>query len=303
VFVQTAGLSKHYGPITALEDCSFSVEAGEILGLLGPNGAGKTTLIRLLLGYLQPTAGRGSIGGFDCYRESLQVRQLTAYLPGEACLFRTMRARGVLEFFAGIRQGSDLRRYLATAERLDLDLTRRVSQMSTGMRQKLALAATMAAETPLVILDEPTANLDPTVRGEVIAMVLEAKRAGRAVLFSSHVLSEVEEACDRVVILRSGQLVHTQPMAALRRSHRIRLTLRGALEDPPAELASQLTISRQGDRQVTLESADDLAELLAWLARQPLQEVQIEPMGLRGIYDRFHAPASPSAGHFVTDLA
>lgn len=266
---------------------------GEILGLLGPNGAGKTTLIRLLLGFLKPTHGQASIGGFDCHRESLQVRRITAYLPGEARLFRTMRALGVLEFFANTREGSDWRNYLSVAERLELDLTRRVSQMSTGMRQKLALAATLAANTPLVILDEPTANLDPTVRGAVVAMVLEAKQAGRTIMFSSHVLSEVEEACDRVVILREGTLVHTQNIAELRRTHRIRVTLRGPLNEPPADLATQVSLERHSEREVTIESTNELAGLLAWLAHQPLEEVQIEPIGLRAIYDRFHGTIIP----------
>ncbi len=294
MFVVAESLSKHYRQVAALEDCSLSVEQGEILGLLGPNGAGKTTLIRLLLGFLKPTTGRAMIGGFDCHRESLQVRRLTAYLPGEARLFRTMRARDVLEFFAGTRQGSDLRQYLSVAERLELDLTRRVAQMSTGMRQKLALAATLAAETPLVILDEPTANLDPTVRGAVIAMVLEAKRAGRTVMFSSHVLSEVEEACDRVMILRSGRLVHTQGMAELRRRHRIRVVLRGPLDEPPTDLAAQVSLERHSDLLVTIETSNELAGLLAWLSRQPLEEVCIEPIGLRAVYDRFHGlPSRP----------
>jgi ABC-2 type transport system ATP-binding protein len=154
------------------------------------------------------------------------------------------------------------------------------------------LAATLAAETPLVILDEPTANLDPTVRSEVIAIVQDAKQAGRTVMFSSHVMSEVEEVCDRVMILRSGQLVHTQCMAELRRKHRILVTLRGPLHDPPAELTSHVHLDRHSDSLVTIETASELAGLLAgllaWLARQPIEEIRIEPIGLRSIYDRFH---------------
>lgn len=292
LLVIAESLSKHYGPIAALQNCSLQVDEGEILGLLGPNGAGKTTLIRLLLGFLAPTSGRARIGEFDCHKQSLEVRKITAYLPGEARLFRTMRAREILEFFANTRQGSDWHNYLSVSERLELDLSRRVSQMSTGMRQKLALAATLAANTRLVILDEPTANLDPTVRGAVIAMVLEAKRAGRTVMFSSHVLSEVEEACDRVVILKQGSLVHNQNISDLRRTHRIRVTLHGPLDQPPPDLAAQVRLEKHNDRQITIESSNELAGLLAWLARQPLEEVQIEPVGLRAIYDRFHGKAS-----------
>src|SRR4029079_11237060 len=131
-----------------------------------------------------------------------------AYLPGEARLFRRMRGRDILEFFARVRPDGDPRRAMAIAERLDLDLSRQIALMSTGMRQKTALAAVLSVAAPVLILDEPTSSLDPTARSEALAMVREAKASGTTILFSSHVLSEVEEACDRVAILRRGELVH-----------------------------------------------------------------------------------------------
>lgn len=288
MFIQTHSLTKRYGSVAALLDCSLSVERGDVFGLLGPNGAGKTTLLRLLLGFLRPTAGRAAISGLDCHHESVRVRKITSYLPGEARLFRGMRGRQVLDFFADIRPGNDRRRFHQLAKRLDLDLTRRVAFMSTGMRQKLALAATLGAETPLVILDEPTANLDPTVRAEVIRMVGEAKQAGRTVVFSSHVLSEVEEACDHVVILRGGKLVHRQAMVELRKRHRIRAALGEELPETPAAFRDELSIRRNGDGEVVIETPLELAPLLGWLSTLPLTEVKIEPVGLRAVYERFH---------------
>lgn len=286
--VETRQLTKRYGPLAALDDCSLSVERGEVFGLLGPNGAGKTTLIRLLLGYLTPTSGRAWIDGHDCVAESVAVRGVTAYLPGDACLFANMRGRDVLQFFADVRPGGDVLRSQRLAERLELDLTRRVSYMSTGMRQKLALAATLAAQTDLVILDEPTANLDPNVRSEVIALVLEARQAGRTVMFSSHVMSEVEEACDRVVILRRGRLVHTQAMSELKQQHRIRARLLGAWSPPPLDLSEAVQIHHGDDGELTVETPGSLAPLLSWLATLPLDDLRIEPLGLRAVYDRFH---------------
>ena len=191
---------------TALDDFSFGVRAGEVVGLLGPNGAGKTTLLRLLMGYLRPTSGTAAIDGLDCYRQSFEVHRRVSYLPGEARLFRTMRGRDVIDFFTAVRRdGSRARAVALAGDRFGLDLSRPVSTMSTGMRQKLALAVTLAVDTPLVILDEPTSNLDPTVRADVAALVVEAKQAGRTVIFSSHVISEVEQVCDRAVILRQGR--------------------------------------------------------------------------------------------------
>jgi ABC-2 type transport system ATP-binding protein len=288
MLVTTAGLTKQYGRVVALESCTLTVCPGEIFGLLGPNGAGKTTLLRLLLGYLHPSAGWARIDGLDCYHQSLAVRQRVAYLPGEARLFRQMRGRDLLRFFASMRGGGSWQRSMRLAERLELDVSRRVSFMSTGMRQKLALAATLAADTRLVILDEPTSNLDPTVRGTVLQLVQEARQRGQTIMFSSHVLSEVEQACDRVVILRSGKLVHTQVMTELRRRHRIQARLRGALPPPPAALADQLTIRMESDDRVTIETPGDLSTMFGWLSELPLEEVRIEPVGLRSVYDQFH---------------
>ncbi len=293
MLVITDKLTKIYGPVTALDACSLRVNAGEVYGLLGPNGAGKTTLIRLLLGYLNPTSGEASIQGRDCQRQSLEVRKLVSYLPAEAALFPHMRAIDVLRFFYDIRPGGVWQRYLDCAARLELtDLRRKVSYMSTGMKQKLALGCALAADTPLYILDEPTANLDPNVRSTVLAMVAELRGAGKTVLFSSHVLSEVEEVCDRVVILRAGQLVHTQVLAQLRQQHRISAQLAGPLPEIPSELASQLRSRASGRGTVCWETPGELAPLLGWLSTLALRDIRIEPIGLRAIYDRFHREAA-----------
>jgi len=296
VIVESNQLTKTYGPLTALCECSLAVNKGEVFGLLGPNGAGKTTLIRLLLGYLKPTSGRANVAGLDCERQSVAVRRLVAYLPAEASMFPQMNGHDALRFFAEIRPGSDLARSQLLAERLELDLSRRVSLMSTGMKQKLALAATLAAQTPIYILDEPTANLDPTVRSTVLALVAEARVAGKSVLFSSHVLSEVEQVCDRVVILRAGRLVHTQVMRELRTQHRIVAQLSAPLPPIPESLRHQLVIASHAGAEVTFETPGELAPLLGWLATLPLADVRIEPVGLRAVYDRYHREQTRASG-------
>ena len=287
--IETHGLTKRYRTAEALSGCDLQVRRGEIFGLLGPNGAGKTTLLRLLMGFLRPTSGTASIDGLDCYRDSLAVHRLVAYLPGDARLFRNMTGDELLRFFSKVRPGGDYQRALALADRLKLELSRRVPALSTGMRQKLALAACLSAEASLLILDEPTSNLDPTIRNEVIALVREAKAAGRTVLFSSHVLSEVEQACDRVCLLRGGRLVHTQTMSELRRQHRIQARLTGAMTPPPAELQDGLEIDTRSSGEVTIHTAGELSPLLGWLARLPIAEVHIAPVGLQAVYDRYHA--------------
>ncbi len=263
---------------------------GEVVGLLGPNGAGKTTLLRLMMGFLRPSAGTATIDRLDCYRQACEVHRRVAYLPGEARLFRTMRARDVIDFFTSVRRdGSRPRAIELATERFGLELARPVAAMSTGMRQKLALAVTLAVDTPLVILDEPTSNLDPTVRGDVAELVLEAKRAGRTVIFSSHVISEVEQVCDRALILRSGRLVHEQVIATLMRQHRIRAQLTGPMPSLPESFNGHVKLATTDAGDLLIETPGELSGLLGWLATLPLSEVQIEPMGLRALYDQFHA--------------
>ena len=294
--IRTRELGKTYGRFRALSDCSLAIENGEVFGLLGPNGAGKTTLIRMLLGLLKPSSGTAIVAGYDCQRESLEVRRRTAYLPGEARLFRTHTGWAVARFFQHLRKQDDRASIARLAAELDLDLDRRVAHMSTGMRQKLALLVAFAPRVPLYILDEPTSNLDPSVRRTVLEWVRARRAAGATVLFSSHVLSEVEQVCDRVAILKDGRLARVCVLAELQRRHRIRLkTARKADLPPlPPKWQSSVTMRRFGD-DVVLETAMDLAPLLGWLASLAPRELRVEPLGLQAVYDEVHPPED--AGH------
>jgi len=205
----------------------------------------------------------------------------------------SFRHRGAAAERAGFERG------LAIADRLDLDLKRWVGLMSTGMRQKLALAVTFAADVPMLILDEPTANLDPTVQAEVLTMVAEAKAAGKTVIFSSHVLTEIESICDRVAMMRKGQLVHVQPMAEFNRRHRIQGTFSEGFDDErlsvPESLAGQMKVELAG-RQLQIEFSGELTDALSWLATLPLEQVSVGPVGLQSVYERFHYSGAREPG-------
>ncbi len=300
MLVETESLTKRYPEVTALDHCTLQIKRGEVFGLLGPNGAGKSTLLRLLMGFLRPTEGWARIDGLDAYENSVEVHQRVTYLPGDVRLFRSMKAKSLLRFFCDVRRTGNYPRALEIADQLDLNVNTRVSGMSTGMRQKLALAATLSAQTPLVILDEPTANLDPNVRTRVAQIVREAREDGRTVLFSSHVLSEVEETCDRVAILRSGKLVHLQVVSDLKRKHRIAAELEGPLPDVPDEFKDDLLIEHHAHGKVSMETPGELKPLLGWLSTLPIREVHIEPVGLRAVYDKFHPPGENVGRENVT---
>ncbi|WP_315854056.1 ATP-binding cassette domain-containing protein [Roseiconus nitratireducens] len=296
------GLSKSYGEFRALIDCTLEVRPGDIFGLLGPNGAGKTTLIRSLLGFLRTTAGRAVVCGHDPAEDSVEVRRNVAYLPGDARLPRHLRGHGVLRFFSQLHPRGNLQRSLELADALELDTSRRVGMMSTGMRQKLALAIVLAPSTPLMILDEPTANLDPTVRATVLDLVREANAQGRTVILSSHVLSEIEETCNRVAFLRRGVLAHQLEMDDLFQRHRVWGELRdqhrpddGTLSAmvpeelrQAVEVHSVSTTARNGVYPIRIDIAGDLAKLLPWITSLQLQRIRIEPLGLRAVYDSVH---------------
>lgn len=291
--VVTDQLSKRYGEFEALASCSVRVRQGDVFGLLGPNGAGKTTLIRLLMGYLNPTGGRCEVEGIDPAIDSVGVRRLVSYLPGDARLPQHLRGDGVLKFFAEMHPSGDLDRSRAIADRFELNTKTRVAFMSTGMRQKLALSVVLGPATPLLILDEPTANLDPTVRASVLELVTEAREVGRTVVFSSHILSEIEETCDRVAFLRRGQLVHELEMKELFQRHRVTADAPELTIEVPAVHADRVRVrttkaSSARGAQVQIDTAGDLATLLPWLDSLQLKHMRMEPLGLRAVYDAVH---------------
>src|SRR5262245_11054816 len=191
-------LTKDYGRFRALDSLTLSLAPGEVFGLLGPNGSGKSTALRLLLGFLKPTAGRAWIAGHDCWRDGVAARRHVAYLPGELRLYENMSGRRLLRFLSELRGQPLSPDVEAIARRWDVELGRPLTHLSSGMKRKVALLSVLAAAAPLLILDEPTNTLDPTMRDELLDQIRQARGRGQAVLFSSHVLAEVEQVCDRV---------------------------------------------------------------------------------------------------------
>ena len=218
----TESLTKDYGRFRALDTLTLRISPGEVYGLLGPNGSGKSTALRILLGFLRPTSGMASIGGHDCWTDSVAARRLVTYLPGELRLYENMTGRQIVNFLARLRGASVDGEVDVLAKRFDIDLTRPLVQLSSGMKRKVALLAVLAPRVPLVILDEPTNTLDPTMRDELLGQFRAASERGQTVLFSSHVLAEVERVCDRVGILQRGKLVHEQTIAELQKASLIR---------------------------------------------------------------------------------
>ncbi|MBY0527170.1 MAG: ABC transporter ATP-binding protein [Gemmataceae bacterium] len=279
-------LTKDYGRFRALDDLNLTIAPGEIFGLLGPNGSGKSTAIRLLLGFLRPTAGSATIAGHDCWHDSIAARREIAYLPGELRLYENMTGRQFIAFLSKLRGHPPTAEIDELARRLDIALDRPLVQMSSGMKRKVALLQVLAAHASLLILDEPTNTLDPTMRDQLLDQLKRARERGQAVLFSSHVLSEVEQVCDRVGILQRGRLVHLQKMVDLSEAR----SIRAYFAETPAKLPELpgLQLRNEEDHRLWLEYQGPLPPLLDWLARQPVVDLRIEPLGLAPIYHRYH---------------
>ena len=288
--IATEGLTKVYGSTHALTDLTMGVRKGEVYGLLGPNGSGKTTTIRLLLGLLRPTAGRASVAGFDAWKQSLEVRSVVSYLPGELRLIGSMSGLGTLKFLSSLRGGEGLDRAVAIAERImRLDLRRKVRNYSTGMKQKLALSQVFGDPVDILILDEPTSALDPSARQDVLNLVSEARRAGQTVIFSGHVLSEVEQISDRVAIMRRGRLMHVEDM---NNRQGLRMLLVKYLDKPPESFPEELELTlRQRQGNVDLfEHRGQVGPLLGWLQAVDVVDLAIGTEDLKTLYDKFHGP-------------
>src|SRR5712692_5207160 len=227
--ISISGLTKQYGKLRAVNNLHLEVNQGEILGFLGLNGAGKKTTIRILLDLLRPTGGRASIFGHDCQADGLQARSNIGYLPGEMGIYSDLTGRDVLDLLAGLNHRAvDKKHRGELQERLNLtdtDLRRRLREYSTGMKRKLGLIQAFQADPLLLILDEPTEGLDPLMQESFYGLLSDAKKRGRTVFMSSHVLSEVDRVCDRIAILRNGELVLLSAIEEIRKvaSRRVRV--------------------------------------------------------------------------------
>jgi len=231
VALRTEELTKHYGPVVGLEGLNLEVNAGQVLGYLGPNGAGKTTTIRLLLGLIRPTSGRAEIFGLDVQDNKVAVHARVAYVPGEATLWPSLTGAETLHLLARMHGETDVVYRDLLVKRFNFDTSRKVRAYSKGNRQKINLIAALASRADLLILDEPTAGLDPLMEQAFRESVLEAKQNAQTVFLSSHVLSEVEALCDRVAILRAGRLVEIGTLAQMR--HLSAVTVEASFANSP----------------------------------------------------------------------
>ncbi len=284
--IETQDLTVYYGKHLGIKNVNLTVEKGEAFGFLGPNGAGKTTTQRVLLDVIRPTAGRATIFGLDCRTQGVAIRQRVGYLPGELALYKDMRANQFFEMYEYLRGANGAKGYWREcAKRLDLDTSRKIGNFSRGNKQKVGIVAAFMSRPDLLILDEPTGGLDPLVQQTVMEMVREVKADGRTVFFSSHILPEVQAVCDRVGIIRAGELVATQGVEALIAARLKRLTLTFDRVPPVGTFTQEgVTELSRTEQTVMLEVRDNLAQVLAAAAQYGIQDIETQSTSLEEIF-------------------
>ena len=289
--IAVEGLTKHYGPVRALDGVTLDVHPGEVFGFLGPNGAGKSTLIRLLLGFLHPTAGRGSVLGLDIVRESVAVRRRVGYLPGGIALDDNLSGERHLDDLAALSGASPVRRgaLCAALELSDAVLRRPIRDYSRGMRQKVGIVQALQHDPEVAILDEPSEGLDPLMQRAFYGILDGLRADGRTVFLSSHVLSEVERVCDRVAIVRAGRLVLTGDVATLRAQRRRHVEVR--FEGPAPDLAGVAGVSDAvaDGAFLTCELVGDPRPFLEAIRSAAVTDLVIEPARLEDAFLELYA--------------
>ncbi|GIQ68848.1 ABC transporter ATP-binding protein [Xylanibacillus composti] len=300
--LRTANLTKSFGSFTALNGINIEVNRGEVYGFIGPNGAGKSTTIRILLGILKATSGEATIFGMDAWKDAVDIHKRLAYVPGDVNLWPNLTGGEVIDLFVKLRGTANKSRREELIQRFKLDPSKKCRTYSKGNRQKVAIISAFSSDADLYILDEPTSGLDPLMELVFQECVMEAKQAGKSVILSSHILSEVERLCDKVGIIRDGRLIETGTLAELR--HLTRTTLRVQTRQPvPAlgEMKGVYDLEEDGLDLTFQVDSEELGQVMAYLSASGLVKLESAPPTLEDLFMRHyegsgHAPQAGTGG-------
>ena len=279
--ISIESLTKYYGKFLAVSDISFSVNKGEIFGLIGPNGAGKSTTMRSILNFIKPTEGKITINELDSQKDYLKIRNLIGYLPGEFSIYDNLNGEEYLTHILHLRNKSNKTPNLKNlAARFDLDLSKKSKKLSKGNKQKVGIIQAFCHDPEILILDEPTSGLDPLKQQEFEDLVLEFKNQGKTIFISSHVLPEVETLCDRVAIIKNGQIIAEDKMADLKKKSLNRIEVQFSKDFDVDKLRKNIGISKvTGDlNRYTFDIEGNIDKFIKELANHEIENLKtIEP--------------------------
>ncbi|TGD21637.1 ABC transporter ATP-binding protein [Companilactobacillus suantsaicola] len=283
-------LQKNFGKFQALKDITFDIYPGEVFGFIGPNGAGKSTTIRTLLGILKASGGQATIFGKDVFKDAVAIHSRLAYVPGDVYLWPNLSGGEIIDLFLKLAHNKHTEKTDQLIKAFQLDPTKKARTYSKGNRQKVALIAAFSTEADFYIFDEPTSGLDPLNEEIFQQEVLKLKAAGKAVLLSSHILSEVEKMCDRIGIIRQGKIVETGTLQEMR--HLTRTVVKVQTVEPTPEIAAlvgvhNVEVNQNGSMTLAVDS-EHLDSLMEYLSKKQILSLQATPPTLEDLFLRYY---------------
>ena len=290
--IQTTNLTKYYGKARGIIDLSLSVEQGEFFGFIGPNGAGKSTTIRTLLGFITPTSGEARIFEKDIVKDHISVLEQIGYLPSEAVFYPGMRVRDILKLSADLRRKNCSEEAKKLCDRLQLDSSRKVDDLSFGNRKKVGIVCALQSNPELLILDEPTSGLDPLMQREFFEILKERNRRGTTVFLSSHVLSEIQRNCTRAAIIREGRLIACDSVEQLSQSNAKRISIHGKVDLSGLD---GIRDKKEGEDSVSFLYTGDINKLLRILSAGQLSDISISEPDLEEIFLHYYEKEGENA--------
>ena len=283
--IQTTKLTKYYGKARGIIDLDLTVEQGEFFGFIGPNGAGKSTTIRTLLGLIAPTSGSAMIFGKDVTKEKEAILQNIGYLPSEALFYRGMKVKEILKLSADLRKRDCAAESKLLCERLQLDTTRKVDELSFGNRKKVAIVCALQHRPELLVLDEPTGGLDPLMQKEFFDILRERNKEGATILLSSHVLSEIQRNCSRAAIIRDGRIIACDNVDVLSKTSAKRVTVHGAVD---LKQLSGIRDRRDSGDSLSFLYSGDMNSLLCALSSGQVNDLTVSEPDLEEVFLHYY---------------
>ena len=286
--IEINNLTKYYGKVKGIENVSFNVKEGEIFGFIGPNGAGKSTTIRTLLGLIFPTSGSATIFGKDCITYGHEIRRDIGYLPSEVFYYEKMKVIDLLKYAGSFYKKDCSKRIHELSEIMELNLNRKIEDLSYGNKKKVGIVQGLLHEPKLIMLDEPTSGLDPLMQQRFFELIQTENKKGATIFFSSHILSEVQHLCNRVAIIKDGQVIRVEDVKTLREDTYKKITLVGENIDINVFEIHGVTELRQSDHQLGFYFKGDVNNLIEKIQTHSLQDVLIENPSLEEIFMHYY---------------
>lgn len=281
-------ITKDYGHHKGVFDVSFEVEKGEVLGFLGPNGSGKTTTIRQLMGFIKPDSGEVIIQGMDCFQDAYKVQEQLGYLPGEIAFMEDMTGIEFIRFIGQMKNMKDMSKAEELMQFLELDAHGKIKRMSKGMKQKIGIVIAFMQDAPILILDEPTSGLDPLMQNKFVELIQYAKKAGKTILMSSHIFEEVENTCDRVVMIKEGTIVATETMENLRKNRMKHYEIYFKEEQDAVAFSQKYSQSQRNQKMVTLMLKGYTDQILNDLSQYHIDDFNARPQSLEELFLHYY---------------